>query len=301
MVQHWLLLLATVASLGTGKVAHRSLPGDTTVGTLFRAKRFLLFPINAQLLFTVAGTKGLIFKGPGGYFVLAELDLYHPLPDYRYRISSLRLGETAMLPEEVSKTGPVMVSNPSSPTPLPLEMQTELHHDEPELSSIEIQQYLKDHPETWIPAGYEQDQSDWSPYNPSRYDRPTHLPVGYEFPEVNDPFNTSRHRDWEHFYHYRERRELYHSLETEIGERFDFPMKSCILRAICEVRKYFLPPGKSMIMDIIQIVFRIPLHEELQDEYSSAMREESRDCHKLYGKKCPISIVYLILFGKFVR
>ncbi|XP_058817885.1 uncharacterized protein LOC131681192 [Topomyia yanbarensis] len=300
MVPHWFLLLTTVTSFVT--CSAYSWPTSSNNNSLSRHKRFLLFPINAQLLFTISGGKGLLFKGPGGYNVITELDMYHPLPDYRYRISSLRLSEIAMLPN-----APPFSSPPAPPSPVAFPM--DMHPDGSELSSMEVQQYLKDHPETWIPPGYGQDRSDWSSVqeNYNRFDYETDRQrwiderVDYGKLETDDPFNISHHRDWEHFYHYRERRELYHSLETEIGERIDFPMKSCILRSICEVRAFLLPPGRSMIMDIVRIVFRVPLKEELQDEYSAAMRENNRDCHKLYGEKCPISIVYLLLFGKFVR
>ncbi|XP_055633588.1 uncharacterized protein LOC129773937 [Toxorhynchites rutilus septentrionalis] len=309
---------------------------------LSRKKRFLLFPLNSYLVVTVSGSKTLIIGGPSGNNFIAELDLYYPLPDYRYRISSLRLGEIAMLPTENKE--PKATAAPPPPA--------HEHHDGQELSDTELQQYFKDHPETWTPPGYGKDRSDWFPpstYNPypnysghsfnygpyyrnhgnrgyqpykselwqtdsndyirhtiPRMKRSMHGDDNdddddnYVLEEEPDRFNISHHRDWEHFYHYRERRELYHTLENEIGDRFSFPMKSCILRAICEARSFLLPPGKSMIMDIVRIVLSVPLKEELQDEYSTAMREASLDCHGLYGKNCPISILYLILFGKFV-
>ncbi|EDS41040.1 conserved hypothetical protein [Culex quinquefasciatus] len=210
------------------------------------------------------------------------------------------------------------------------------HHDGHEVSPMEVQEYIKDHPDTWVPPGYGKDRSDWFPagtYNPyvnkwrqsypnsQPYQRTSWKPssanihryiprmkrssnsgdqLKQEFEQEEDRFNISHHRDWEHFYHYRERRELYHMLETGLGNKFDIVLRSCIMRAICEVRSFLQPPGRSMIMDLVRILFSVPLKANLNDEYSNAMRSERLDCHELYGKQCPISFLYLLLFGKFV-
>ncbi|XP_058817886.1 uncharacterized protein LOC131681195 [Topomyia yanbarensis] len=352
----YILLLLLVEGCFSASVVSGN---GTNNRTLSRRKRLLLFPINAQVVITLAAAKLLIFKGPGGNYLISEFDMYYPLPDYRYRISSLRLGQIAMLPNEPKPNPPVPQPAPVS---IPMEMdssQTSVddpttHHDEPdhhyghELTSAELQQYLKDHPETWIPPGYGKERSDqihsiesqpshnrtyvkpngydeqsWNNFhdvddhtqainmwhtNPTEYveryfpRKKRSLGGGFDYllDEEEDRFGINQHRDWEHFYHYRERRELFHTLEKEIGERFDFPMKACILRSICEVRGFMLPPGKSMIMDIARAVFSVPLKEELEDEYSAEMRNEKVNCHLLYGEKCPFSIVHLMLFGQLV-
>ncbi|XP_039446517.2 uncharacterized protein LOC120425946 [Culex pipiens pallens] len=298
---------------------------------LSRRKRFLLFPVNGNLLITASGGKAMIFRGPGGNVAILELDLYYPLPDYRYRISQLRLGEIAMLP---SVAPPPQKLVTTTTTPIPIDSGD--RHDGHEVSPMEVHEYLKDHPDTWVPPGYGKDRSDWfpagtyNPYvnkwrqsypNPQPYQRTSWKPssanshryiprmkrssnsgdqLKQEFEQEEDRFNISHHRDWEHFYHYRERRELYHMLETGLGNKFDIALRSCIMRAICEVRSFLQPPGRSMIMDLVRILFSVPLKADLNDEYSNAMRSERLDCHELYGKQCPISFLYLLLFGKFV-
>ncbi|XP_058817254.1 uncharacterized protein LOC131680556 [Topomyia yanbarensis] len=306
---------------------------------LSRKKRFLLFPPGSSLLVTASALKGLLFKGPGGNVLLAELDMFHPLPDYRYRFSAFRLGEIAMLPTEPPM--PVKTSTVPSPAIIPV---TTHHHENHEVSPEELEAYLKNHPDAYVPPGYGKDRSDWISrgaypgvdyqrqrdyFRPSNYyNSYMHQPyksklwsadsddylqrnyyragrsssgaVDYELEEEEDRFNISHHRDWEHYYHYRERRQLYHTLENGIGNKFDFPMKSCIMRAICEAQNLLLPPGKSMVMDIARIVFSVPLKDELGDDYSAAMRERNLDCHEVYEERCPISILQLVLFGKFV-
>ncbi|XP_055543812.1 uncharacterized protein LOC129729328 [Wyeomyia smithii] len=292
----------------------------------------------------MAGAKNMLYPSPASNFLLLEIDMYYPLPDYRYRISSLRLGTIAELPNAPK---PVGNSSKAVPTPMPIPMEAPSPKDTPlhmkdnyfgygqEASPAEVKQYLKDHPDIYVPPGYGHERSDrvqnvyisphyngemssknkddfhaqalnlWhsSPedyverYFPRRkrsIDGPEK--IDYELEHEEDRFNISHHRDWEHFYHYRERRELYHALEKEVGERFDFPMKACILRSICEVRKMMPATGKSMMVDIARTVFSLPLKEELEDEYSAAMRHEEPDCHKMYGKKCPLSIIQLLLY-----
>ncbi|XP_039446518.1 uncharacterized protein LOC120425947 [Culex pipiens pallens] len=295
-----------------------------------RKKRFLLFPVNANLLFTTSGNKAMIFKGPGGYFTILELDMYYPLPDYRFRFSKFRLGEVAILPDSSSAAPPppstttTTTAKPETSTAAPAPVSE--HHNGQELSPMEVQQYLKDHPGAWVPPGYGKDRSDWFPvesynqhlnkWHQSNWNTYPSQQYSYRYiPRMkrsssdsededdlgeDDHFNISHHRDWEHFHHYRERRELYHTLETGIGSKFDFSMKSCIMRAICEAQSFLMPPGKSMVMDVVRILFSVPLKEDLHDEYSKAMREEGLDCHEQYSKHCPISILYLLLFGKFV-
>ncbi|XP_053691346.1 uncharacterized protein LOC128739870 [Sabethes cyaneus] len=319
---------------------------------LSRKKRFLLFPPSAQLLLTVSALKGLIFKAPGGNVLVAELDMFHPLPDYRYRISSLRLGTIAMLPTAPPKVvpPPPLPPPPPPPPPTPPPAQTSMgSHNGHEVSPEELKQYLKEHPDTYVPPGYGKDRSDWfkpGTYNPyvdpgerniskrpkytyirNYYNAPNHQPYksklwnydpeypyqesylrssrsisdenAYELEEEEDRFNISHHKEWEHFYHYRERRELYHTLENEVGSKLNFPMKSCIMRAICEARNLLPRKGKSMMMDIARILFSVPLKADLEDDYSEEMRNQEKDCHKSYGNDCPISILYLMLFGKF--
>ncbi|XP_062560843.1 uncharacterized protein LOC134225075 [Armigeres subalbatus] len=288
--------------------------------TLSRKKRFLLFPVGANLLVTASGVKSMIFKGPGGNVAILELDMYHPLPDYKNRITQLKLGEIAGQPKP-----------PPPPTLPPLAMaDPHDHHYGHELSDNEVQEYLKAHPDTWVPQGYAKDRTDWFPqgtYNPyPKYYRqsisPSYNPYksnlwGYEssnsyrmkrsddatsehdLVEGEDKYNISHHRDWEHYYHYREKRDLYHTLEHFLGGGYRLQMKSCIMRAICEARSFLLPKGRSMMMDILRILFSVPLKNDLQDDYSQAMRHDNMDCHDVYGKECSVSILYLILFGKF--
>ncbi|XP_050070572.1 uncharacterized protein LOC126558579 [Anopheles maculipalpis] len=302
---------------------------------LSRKRRYLLFPPGANFIVTVSGGKGAMFETPRGYNLVAELDMYHPLPDYMYHATSLRLGEVAMYPDELTTT--------SMPVPA-------VTHQQHELSEQELNEYLKDHPEAWIPPSWAKDRADYTapkiptsiPLNGMKYlqKRPQYAktPVTYqswkrklwestgndrlyysELPpkrarslldfgtedrqssfwmEANQ-LNISHHLGWEHFHHYRDRRSLFHHLETTIPNFFGFHMRECLLRSICEARNLLPPKGRSMTVDILRVIFTYPLKADLSDEYSKMLRAEKPNCRELFSDRCPMSILQLILFGKF--
>ncbi|XP_035894937.1 uncharacterized protein LOC118504512 [Anopheles stephensi] len=323
---------------------------DSEVKRLSRKKRFLLFPPGANILLTSSFGKGLVFRGPAGYVAIGELDLYYPLPDYKYHASALKLGKIAMYPPEPKKPKP-----PPPPTTKAPEKEDHHHHDGGELTPEEVKTYLKDHPGTYVPPGWGKDRADWNTNNQqyqSGYwaqDRMQN-PYGYQYPSntlnhylggykdgsssyfgwserpydiyrrsllkqtfddedteeherskwlSGESFNISHHSSWEDFHHYRDRRALFSHLEDSIGSITGFHMKECILRSICEAKNMLPPPGRSMAMDIFRVLFSVPLNEALTDDYSNAMREESLDCRARYGNGCPMSLLDLILFGKF--
>ncbi|XP_058064780.1 uncharacterized protein LOC131214420 [Anopheles bellator] len=331
---------------------------DTKVSestVLRRKKRFLLFTPGSNVLLTSSFGKGLVIQGPGGLALVGELDLYIPLPDFKYHASKLKLGKVAMYPPEPSKKPP---SPPPPPPPAPAPAPPHDHHqDGGELTSDEVAQYLKDHPETWVPPGWGKERADWnvdhlqysSPYwaPPRTVSRPM-SPVldrylgsyeggtgsgyygwsgaqpetiyrrsipestvlhGVEDREEEDrertrwlsgeAFNISQHSDWEHFHHYRDRRALFSQLEDTIGPLTGFHMKECILRSICEAKHMLPPPGRSMTLDIFRVLFSYPLKEVLDDDYSNAMRDENANCRDKYGTGCPMSLLDLIMFGRF--
>uniref|UniRef100_A0A182RN98 Uncharacterized protein n=1 Tax=Anopheles funestus TaxID=62324 RepID=A0A182RN98_ANOFN len=265
---------------------------------LSRRRRFLLFPPGANFIVTVSGGKATMFNTPRGYNVVTELDLYHPLPDYMYHATSLRLGEIAMYPDEKSTT--IKPSTTSGP-----------HNHE--LSEQELNEYLKAHPEAWIPSNWVKDRADYvASKNPtsgvpngmkylqkgSQYGT---TPITYQswksklwestgndrlyytnlapkrarslsdfksddnasslWTEANH-LNISHHLGWEHFHHYRDRRNLFHHLETTVPNFY-------------------------------------PLKANLSDEYSEMLRAEKPNCKELFADRCPLSILQLLLFGRF--
>uniref|UniRef100_A0A182U027 Uncharacterized protein n=1 Tax=Anopheles melas TaxID=34690 RepID=A0A182U027_9DIPT len=320
---------------------------------LSRRKRFLLFPPGANMLLTASFGKGLVFRGTAGYVCIGELDMYYPLPDYKYHASALKLGKIAMYPPEPKKTAPPPPPPPPPPAPTEPDHHDHHHdhHDGGELSPAEVEQYLKDHPGTWVPPGWGKERADWNAENlqyRSEYWAPGRRIGGqqqYQYPSntlerylggggwterpydryrrsvleqalneeeeqaeeehgrrkwlSGEMFNISQHSDWEHFHHYRDRRALFSHLEETLGSITGFHMKECIMRSICEAKNMLPPPGRSMAMDIFRVLFTFPLNEALADDYSNALRDDNVDCRARYASGCPISLLDLVLFGKF--
>uniref|UniRef100_A0A182P6P7 Uncharacterized protein n=1 Tax=Anopheles epiroticus TaxID=199890 RepID=A0A182P6P7_9DIPT len=319
---------------------------------LSRKRRFLLFPPGANFIsgtlinhsmslisscnllqVTISGGKGSLFETPRGYNLVAEMDMYHPLPDYMYHATSLRLGEIALYPNEQTTT--------AKPTPVPT---IPLDHYGHELTQHELDVYLAKHPEAWVPLNWAKERIDWSgtKVNGMKYltqsAQHTTPPVTYQswkkklwestgndrlyysqqplkrvrslqeareeaiepslWTEANH-LNISHHLGWEHFHHYRDRRSLFDHLETTVPSFFGFHMRECLLRSICEARNLLPPKGRSMTADILRVIFTYPLKADLADEYSEMMRADKPNCRQLFSERCPLSILQLILFGKF--
>ncbi|XP_058117999.1 uncharacterized protein LOC131284676 [Anopheles ziemanni] len=358
MEVQWKFILLMIVGQVVCQTYNESDPGDSKV--LTRKKRFLLFTPGSHILLTAAFGKNLMFRGPAGYVCIGELDMYYPLPDYKYHASSLKLGGVATYPPEPMKSPP---PTPPPPPPPPPKEEHHDHHNGGELSPAEVDQYLKDHPGTWVPPGWGKERADWnrntlqysspqwaaaermdenqyqnppssnlnrylggigygggnniSPYqysgwNPTSYDRYRRsAALEQKFADdaeeeherdkwlSGEAFNISQHSDWEHFHHYRDRRALFNHLEETIGSVTGFHMKECILRSICEAKNMLPPPGRSMAMDIFRVLFSFPINEALNDDYSNAMRQEPMDCRAQYSDGCPMSLLDLVLFGKF--
>lgn len=208
----------------------------------------------------MSGTKSMIYKGPGGNFAILELDLFHPLPDLKGRITQLKLGEISYPPKPGKPALPPRPPPPPTPPPpavpapaLPSPPEKPPNdHDAHELTEMELQDYLKAHPDTWVPPGYGKDRSDWFPqgtynpyttyypqtptsnyipiennmwnYSPSssyRMRRSDDTIVEYQVEEREDRYNISHHRNWKHYHDYREKRDLYRSLEHALGNKYD--------------------------------------------------------------------------------
>uniref|UniRef100_A0A182NDV3 Uncharacterized protein n=1 Tax=Anopheles dirus TaxID=7168 RepID=A0A182NDV3_9DIPT len=292
---------------------------DEAQRVLSRKRRFLLFPPGANFIVrsesflrcymliimfnvvfvfhsqvTISGGKGSMFETPRGYNLVAEMDMYHPLPDYMYHATSLRLGEIAMYPSETSTVKPA--TSPTNP------------HYEHELSQHELDDYLARHPDTWVPTNWANDRADWAPSSSSANVKYLHTgpqrnatsviyqswkrklweSTGNDRLYYNSPpakrvrsltdfkgkgtessfwteanhLNISQHVGWEHFHHYRDRRSLFHHLETTIPSLY-------------------------------------PLKSDLTDKYSKMIREEKPNCREMFSERCPLSLLQLILFGKF--
>lgn len=88
---------------------------------------------------------------------------------------------------------------------------------------------------------------------------------------------------------YRERRQIFEHVES-FGKKLGFSLRSCILRAICEIKTELLPEGESFINDVARILFTIPTnHDNKNDDFVQMALETGVDCVRRFMVSCPHS------------
>ncbi|XP_037954864.1 uncharacterized protein LOC119684810 [Teleopsis dalmanni] len=95
---------------------------------------------------------------------------------------------------------------------------------------------------------------------------------------------------WKHFsQNYRERREIYEQLLT-VGKIFNFDMKACIKRAMCEVNTYLKPYGVSLMEDIVRILLTVPSSVNDGNEYNF----KTVNCVQKFAISCPYRVLEIL-------
>ncbi|XP_055850983.1 uncharacterized protein LOC129915430 [Episyrphus balteatus] len=94
---------------------------------------------------------------------------------------------------------------------------------------------------------------------------------------------------WHEHREYRERRGIFEHVEG-FGKKLGISLRSCILRAICEIKTQLLPEGESFINDVARIFFTIPTnHENKDDDFVQMALEDNVDCVRRFMVSCPHS------------
>ncbi|XP_017477301.1 PREDICTED: uncharacterized protein LOC108367218 [Rhagoletis zephyria] len=109
-------------------------------------------------------------------------------------------------------------------------------------------------------------------------------PMYVHFPELEE------HYEWKHYHSYRDRRQLYHQLDGLSGI-LGIDLKSCVLRAICDCKRFLLPPGYSMVQDILRQIFTFPTKSGLEDEYSRIVQLDYEKCDSELRSACPFNLL----------
>ncbi|XP_055920565.1 uncharacterized protein LOC129952137 [Eupeodes corollae] len=94
---------------------------------------------------------------------------------------------------------------------------------------------------------------------------------------------------WHEHREYRERRGIFEHIEG-FGKKLGISLRSCILRAICEIKTELLPEGESLINDVARIIFTIPTnHDSKSDDFVQMALEDGVDCVRRFMVSCPHS------------
>ncbi|XP_034664475.1 uncharacterized protein LOC117898902 [Drosophila subobscura] len=106
-------------------------------------------------------------------------------------------------------------------------------------------------------------------------------------------------RTWQsHHYHgHRDRRDLFERF-NQLSSLFKMDLKSCILRTICDSKRLLLPPGYSMLQDMLRVVFTMPRLDGVEDEYSRLMDQDAEGCAADLKTKCNMNLLIWLLSGR---
>ena len=194
---------------------------------LSRRKRFLIFPPGANILVTGSLVKAMVWTSPKGFTQIFELDLFIPLPNRArfWQKPADHQGAAPPPPPPTTPSAPPANDDHQSHDP------NGIHYASPD----EVSAYVKDHPDTFIPPGYNLPMTamkkNWlGNKKTSFYQNPFWQKPQMSYPENMSynqlrrsnshqyiPFRSMKkrgtdiddHQDWEHYYHYRDRRDLY--------------------------------------------------------------------------------------------
>ncbi|XP_038222134.1 uncharacterized protein LOC119839767 [Zerene cesonia] len=125
----------------------------------------------------------------------------------------------------------------------------------------------------------------------------THAPSGWNmvmdldvtFPLPDQKFSDEHRRKK----HYRQKRQLWKQIEDALYFH-NMDGRECVLRSICESKKYLAPPGKSLVHDLTRAIFTATLQED-ENEVSEMYKEilDPNFCDRPHD--CPFSILHFIL------
>ncbi|XP_050318089.1 uncharacterized protein LOC126751678 [Bactrocera neohumeralis] len=116
-------------------------------------------------------------------------------------------------------------------------------------------------------------------------------PLYMHFPELED------HYEWKHYHNYRDRRQLYHQLHG-LSNILGIDLKSCIMRAICDCKRFLLPPGYSLAQDILRVMFTFPTKTGLEDDYSRIVQADYETCDHQLKNACPFNVLSWLMGQK---
>ncbi|XP_014096763.3 uncharacterized protein [Bactrocera oleae] len=116
-------------------------------------------------------------------------------------------------------------------------------------------------------------------------------PLYMHFPELED------HHEWKYYHNYRDRRQLYHQLHG-LSNFLGIDLKSCIMRAICDCKRFLLPPGYSLAQDILRVMFTFPTKTGLEDEYSRIVQADYETCDHKLKNACPFNVLSWLMGQK---
>ncbi|XP_002137632.2 uncharacterized protein [Drosophila pseudoobscura] len=286
-------------SLGQGLAKEKKTQLNSIVERVFtRKRRAVIFPPGTFLKFTCNLATGLLSSYPRGITFVLEEAVYFPVPGSVNDIYPKRY-----LPKTTTKK-PVKL--PDSYVYIPgtdwrFKAQT---LPEPKWRQSPPKTYRIDDESYANPAKWQQ----WSEYATLQEQKWQNRPwKGQDQSRWITPAPQWRaklipatpSRAWKSYQYngHRDRRDLFDRF-TKLSSLFNLDMKSCILRTICDSKRLLLPPGYSMLQDMLRVVFTMPRLDGLEDEYSRLMDQDADACASELKTKCNMNLLIWLLSGR---
>ncbi|KAH8312364.1 hypothetical protein KR044_010439 [Drosophila immigrans] len=278
-----------------------------------RKKRAIIFPPGSFVKFTCNFSKGLLSSYPRGINFNLEEAVYFPIPGTRDDLYPKRfLPKTTPKPKTAPAETYVYIPGTDWRFKAVALPKKKPQVQPPKTQRIDVGGFENPHKwQQWAKYGASQAEkwkttankqwsnknkwskwitpaprwtSDWSNQwqrkNPIRQQTQRTLP------------NDSR------YYHgHRDRRQLFDHF-SGLSSLFGFDVKSCILRTICDSKRLLLPPGYSMLQDMLRLVFTMPRLDGMDDDYTRIMSRDADQCAQDLKTKCNMSLLIWLLSGR---
>ncbi|XP_037718458.1 uncharacterized protein LOC119552745 [Drosophila subpulchrella] len=264
---------------------------------LSRRVRGLIFPDKAAVLLTAALTKIILGARPSGLQYSLEFDMYIPLPDTIEGWQPKILKRLRPKPTPKRRYDWSYYKRPAYPyytTPYknayytsPASSRDSFYKTTWSASSpLNRKNFYqsKDNVYKTSPALNSGSfyQTPWSLSSSSKYEKQyqPHEEVYESWAQVPT---------WKLNRGYRERREIFDQFEA-MGKVFQLDLRSCIKRAMCELRAKFNEGHDQgfLLEDLMRIVLTVP-EEIADDKYRHRM--DIQDCARFYSPSCPYNVL----------
>ncbi|XP_022211439.2 uncharacterized protein LOC111066839 [Drosophila obscura] len=242
-----------------------------------RKRRAVLFPPGSFLKFTCNLATGLLATYPRGITFVLEEAVYFPVPGSVNDLYPKRyLPKTTKKPEQLADS---YVYIPGTDWRFKAQTlpQPKWRQSPPKTHRIDDESYAN-------PAKWQQ----WNEYATQQQQKwqkwITPAPKWSAWQSHQYP----GHRD---------RRDLFERF-NKLSSLLNLDIKACILRTMCDSKRLLLPPGYSMLQDMLRVVFTMPRLDGLEDEYSRLMDQAADGCAAELKTKCNMNLLIWLLSGR---
>ncbi|EDX14223.1 uncharacterized protein LOC6729405 [Drosophila simulans] len=297
------ILLVLYAAFGPSLEAYQGKSKKTelkdVVPRVFsRRRRAVLFPPGSFVKFTCSFATGLLATYPKGITFVLEEAVYFPIPGAVEDIypKKLRPKTTTKKPEKLPDS---IIYIPGTDWRFKAQTLTKPKWRQPAPKTHRIDDDSYANPYKW--QDWNQKQK-WDTYqwkggdlNKAKWSKWT-----TPSPKWESKWNQNKYSGaWQsqHYHGHRDRRSLFDRF-AKLSSLIGIDVKSCILRTICDSKRLLLPPGYSMLQDMLRVVFTLPRLDGLEDEYSRLMDKDADECATELKSKCNMNLLIWLLSGR---